>query len=122
PAGNAGTASTTRTFTVGAPTPSAGGPYTISEGDSLTLAATVPGTPSFTRDFDLDRNGTFERTAVATGATPTLTVAQRLAAGTADDGVYNVRVRTTYGAIAGATSPTATFTILDAGPTATFDN
>jgi len=74
------------------PVADAGGPHTISEGDSLTLDASA----SFDADmdpltyaWDIDNDGSYDD---ATGESPTLTWAQLLSLGINDDGTYTIGV------------------------------
>jgi hypothetical protein len=60
---------------------SAGGPYTIAEGDSLALTGSATDVDSLTYAWDLDNDGDFED---ATGASPTLTWTQLTSLGFAD--------------------------------------
>jgi hypothetical protein len=92
------------------PTVSAGGPYSLTEGGSLQLAATGvdPENGPLTYAWDLDDNGTYE----TTGQTPTFT---------ADDGdsSYTVGVQVTDNGGLTATG-TATIEVGNVPPTATF--
>ncbi|MBA3313812.1 MAG: VCBS repeat-containing protein [Planctomycetaceae bacterium] len=99
-----------------APTPSAGGSYTIAEGGSLTLAAgasTDPDGDSLTCTWDLNNDGVFGD---AIGVGPTLTWAQLGAFGIIDNGVRSVAVRATDPRGWSAIS-TATLTITNTPPT-----
>ena len=93
---------------------------TIREGDGVTFLATAAGTPqSFA--WDLDHDGLYDD---AVGPAPTLTWADLISLGLGDNGAYPVAVRVTY-ADCGATSvhtssATATLTITNAAPTASF--
>ncbi|HWB10985.1 MAG TPA: Calx-beta domain-containing protein [Pirellulales bacterium] len=72
---------------------SAGGPYTITEGDSLTLLATTSGGSSPDLSWDINGDGIFGD---AIGANPTLSWAQLQALGISDrPGTYQVSVRAT---------------------------
>src|SRR5204862_7952502 len=83
----------TRTVQVAAPAPEAGGPYTVTEGASLTLAGSAPGTGvSFA--WDLDDDGAFDD---AVGATPTITWSTLQALGLGDNGPsHTLRLRSRY--------------------------
>ena len=79
---------------------SAGGPYTINAGNSLTLTATADGAPT-TAQWDLLGLGTYTDASasfVSNGngtstSTVTLTWAQLAAAGITDSGVFSSRER-----------------------------
>ncbi len=99
-----------------APTPTAGGAYTIAEGGSLSLSAagsTDPNGDSLTYSWDVNNDGVFGD---ATGIAPTLTWAQLAALGIADNGSRTVAVRATDPRGGSATS-TATLTITNTAPT-----
>ena len=93
------------------PTVSAGGPYSVAEGGSVTLAATGsdPDGDPLTYAWDLDGNGTFE----TSGQTPTFT---------AGDGpaTQTVTVRATDPSGASATA-SSVVTISNVAPIATFN-
>ncbi len=98
--------------------PSAGGPYTVSEGQALTLAATASTDPTHappTFSWDVNGDGVYGD---ATGANPTLTWAQLVALGPNDGPHTNgVKVRVSDGIVT-ADSPLAALTINNAAPTA----
>jgi uncharacterized protein len=113
------TASTTVTVNNVAPTASAGGPYTVDEGSSITLAAagTDPGNDPLTYAWDLDNDGTFEtpgQSAPFAGidGPATFTVSVRV---TDDGGLSTIasttitvnNVAPTLGPITGPTDPVA---------------
>ena len=109
--GGAATSTTTVTVTNVNPTANAGGPYSVNEGSSVTLAATgndVPGDP-LTYEWDLDNDGFYDD---ATGASVSFNA-------TSLDGttVINVGVRVTDGDTGSATSST-TVTVQNINPTA----
>lgn len=75
------------------PVADAGGPYTIDEGDSLTLdgsGSSDPDGDALSYEWDLDNDGIFGD---ATGVSPTLTWAQLTGFGIADDGSYPIKLR-----------------------------
>ena len=91
----------------------AGGPYTVAEGGSLTLAGSVaPADPAATYTWDVNGDGTFGD---ATGATPTLTWAQLEALGI-DDGPSShvITLRVTSGAQ--TVTDTAMLQVTNVGP------
>ena len=93
-----------------APTVDAGGPYTVDEGSSVTLSATAddPDGDAVTYAWDLDGNGTFE----TSGQTATLTP---------DDGPASRTVTVQATDPSGLSSTdTATVTVRNVAPTATF--
>jgi hypothetical protein len=99
---------------------SAGGPYTISEGDSLTLSgsATDPESATLTYSWDVNGDGTFGD---ATGANPTLTWAQLNALGITDGFVGSTRdvsVRVSDGVTDPVTSTSTLLSIDNTAPTA----
>jgi hypothetical protein len=102
------------------PTAAAGGPYSIHEGDSLTLDASASsdsdGDP-LTYSWDLNGDGIFGD---ATGVSPTLTWAQLQALGVGDETStpINVRVRVSDVNCGTTTSPATTLQVLDAPLTA----
>jgi VCBS repeat-containing protein len=104
-----------------APVPSVGGPYTISEGDDLTLDASgttdLDAGASLTYAWDLNGDGVYGD---ATGATPTVTWATLNALSPAvDDGpaTFDVSVQVDDG-FGGVNSATAVLTVDNAAPTA----
>jgi len=87
----------------------AGGPYSISEGDSLALSGSAAGAGSPTYSWDVNGDGTFGD---AAGADPTLTWEQLTALGI-DDGdsggtTFNVTLQVTDGASTATASTTLT--------------
>ncbi len=97
-----------------------GAPYTINEGDGLTLAASITGGTATDLTWDLNGDGVFGD---AVGANPTLTPAQLQALGIVDGpGVFTVRVRATDGAGKQITSAAVTLSIGNVPPTALFTN
>lgn len=97
------------------PIANAGGPYTIDEGDSVTL----DGSGSFDPDgdtlsyaWDLDNDGIFGD---ATGVSPTLTWAQLTGFGIADDGSYPIKLRVDDGNGEQDTA-TSTITVVNVAP------
>lgn len=102
-----------------APTVSAGGPYTLSEGDSLTLAATAsdPDGDPLSFSWDINGDGVFGD---ATSANPTLSWADLEALSPAiNDGpaTLNVTVRVDDGQGNVVVSAPVTLTVLNAPPT-----
>jgi hypothetical protein len=102
------------TQNVQAPTASAGGPYTIAEGGSLTLDASGssdPGGSSLTYSWDVNGDAAFGD---ASGVKPTLTWSQLEALGINDGPTtFNVQVQV-MNAYGGSTiSPAATLTVSD---------
>ncbi|MCF4969231.1 hypothetical protein CV014_19930 [Nostoc sp. CMAA1605] len=111
----------TITVTVSANQVSAGSPYTIAEGEALTLDAIAIGTPT-AYAWDINGDGIFTD---ATGKNPTLlwTQLQQLAANPIqNNGTYNVRVRVSYSTGQQATSNPVTLLVTNTAPTATFIN
>jgi hypothetical protein len=100
---------------VRAPIASAGGPYTIREGDSVTLDASGssdPGGSSLTYSWDLNGDGVFGD---ATGVRPTLTWSQLEALGINDGpATFNVQVQVTNAYGGSTISPATTLTVSDA--------
>jgi hypothetical protein len=103
---------------------SAGGPYTIREGQDLTLAATALGADMGLvtgYSWDINGDGTFGD---AVGANPTVTWAtlQGLP-GTLirDDGTFDVTVRVTYQGNRQVESAPTTLTVTNAAPTLTLN-
>jgi glutamine cyclotransferase len=102
-----------------APIANAGGPYTVLEGQSVTLDASassdVEGTP-LTYAWDLDNDGEYDD---ATGVSPTLTWGQLVAFGINDDGEYTIGLKVTDTNPEGSASATAstTLTVENAAPT-----
>lgn len=94
-------------------TGNAGGPYTIAEGESLTLAgssATREGTVTY--GWDVNRDGDFTD---ATGQNPTLTWDELIALGIDGVGTFDVRVQVDNGNNTQISAPT-TLTVNLAGP------
>jgi Zn-dependent metalloprotease len=100
----------------------AGGPYSIAEGGSLSLtgSATDPDGDALTYSWDVNGDGVFTD---ATGANPTLTWAQLVALGITD-GPYsgNVSVRVTDGFSAPVDSTAVPLSVSNAAPTGTAAN
>jgi hypothetical protein len=103
--------------TVKTATPDAGGPYTITEGDSLTLEATVGGTP-VSVTWDVHGDGTFGD---ASGLNPTLTWSRLNELRIDDNGTRSVQARAFFGSFV-VMSPVVGLTIDNAPPTARLDN
>ncbi|QDV13024.1 putative outer membrane protein PmpB precursor [Rosistilla oblonga] len=104
-----------------APTAVAGGPYTIDEGDSLTL----DGSGSIDADldtlqyaWDLNNDGTFGETTALQTATPTLSWSDLQSLGIANDGVYTIALRVSDGR-GGVSTSTTTVTVANIAPTIT---
>jgi pimeloyl-ACP methyl ester carboxylesterase len=97
---------------------SAGGPYTINEGQNLSLTGSAADPDigqTLTYSWDINGDGTYGD---ATGQNPVVTPAQLAALGGIVSGtVYNVRVRVTDG-IAFTTSSATTFTMNNLPPVA----
>lgn len=96
------------------PIADAGGPYTIEEGDPLTLNASGSSDPdgdplSFT--WDVSGDGTFGD---ATGEAPMLSWSELNALGIGDDGTFSVAVRVDDGAETG--TDTTTLTVANVAP------
>jgi len=103
------------TQVVRGPTADAGGPYTVAEGDSLSLDASAS-TPAGTYAWDVNGDGDFTD---ATGATPTLTWSQISALGI-DDGPASgeVAVRVTVEGTSSTSAP-ADLTVRNTAPAVT---
>ena len=92
-----------------APVADAGGPYSISEGDGLTLdasATTDADSSTLTFRWDVDGDGDFDENVI--GATPTLSAAQMDALGLSDDASVNVTVEASDGTNVNTASTTLT--------------
>ena len=103
------------------PTANAGGPYTVNEGTSLTLSGsgTDGDSDPLTYSWDVNGDGTYGD---ATGANPTLTVAQRNTLGINDGPTtFSVRLRVSDGK-ATTTSNATTLTVTNTVPDATVSN
>ena len=88
----------------------AGGPYTVAEGESVTLDGD-DSSSGLTYSWDVDDDGTFD----VDGLGPTLTWAQLEALGINDGpGVHTVRLRVTAGAV--SADATAVLTVVNTGP------
>ena len=99
----------------------AGGPYTITEGQTLTLVGSSddPEGDPLSMSWDLNNDGVFDD---ATGETVVLTWAQLAALGITDGpNSFQVRVRASDGTSQFVSTP-ATVTVTNATPTATFLN
>jgi len=99
------------------PQVSAGGPYSVAAGSSVTLAATAsdPGGDAITYTWDVNGDGVFGE---LTGSTPVVTTAQIAALGSGPHPI-SVRATDTEGALATATTTldvTAPPTITTSGP------
>ncbi len=93
-----------------APTADPGGPYTIAEGEALTLDAsssTAPGAGPLRYGWDLDGDGEFDD---ATGARPTVPWARLAALGLDDDGRHRIDVEVGAGAATATASGAVTVT------------
>ena len=91
-----------------APTADVGGPYTITEGDSVMLDASASSDPDsdpLTYSWDLDDDATFGD---VVGETPTVTWAQLQSFGIDDDGVYPIAVEVDDGTITDTDATTLT--------------
>lgn len=108
------TAAQATTTTVPAFTLLAGGPYTITEGQSLTLSATGPLAPGYS--WDINGDGVFTD---AVGASPTLTWAQLNALGI-NDGPATFIVRLRLSDINVSDSLPVTLTVVNAPPTLSY--
>lgn len=106
----------TVTYVVPPENVSAGGPYTISEGDSLALSGSATGTGSLTYSWDVNGDSVFGD---AVGASPTLNWAQLVALGiSAGYSTRNVVVRVSDGYGDVVSSAPTLLTINNAAPTA----
>jgi RHS repeat-associated protein len=107
---------TTLTINNRAPTANAGGPYTINEGQGLTLSGSGidQGNDTLTYAWDLDNDGQFDD---ATGATPTLTWAQVAAVRQSTDHSPHTILIAVTDSDGAMTSANTTLTILNAAPT-----
>jgi hypothetical protein len=99
---------------------SAGGPYTIAEGDSLTLAADVVGTPL---QILWDINGDYFVDGTSPNGSSTLTLSwdqlqNLLGPKINDNGVFQVLLRADYANGDQVLSPTTTLTVTNAAPVA----
>ncbi|MEZ6091327.1 MAG: DUF2341 domain-containing protein [Pirellulaceae bacterium] len=103
------------------PVANAGGPYTIDEGEPLTLdgsSSTDADGDLLTYHWDIDNDGNFEEAGEPSGVDPTLDWVSLEGFGIDDDGTYTVRLRVTDPS--GATSFTsATVNIANVLPTFT---
>ena len=106
--------STTVTINNVAPTADAGGPYTINEGDGLTLSGSGGDVPADTLSYSWDVNGD-GAFGDATGPTPTLTAAQMATLGLGDDASVTVTLRVDDGD-GGSTDATTTLTVNNVAP------
>ncbi|MFI5455599.1 MAG: Ig-like domain repeat protein [Isosphaerales bacterium] len=99
------------------PTADAGGPYSITQGDSLALNAGASSDPDgdpLTYSWDINGDGVYGD---ATGVSPTLTWAQLQSFGIGP-GTYNVSVQVNDGTYV-ATSPATTLTVKEPSPVPT---
>jgi hypothetical protein len=105
-----------------APTARTGGPYTISEGQGVTLDASASADPDFdalTYSWDINGDGAYGD---AVGVQPTLTWAQLNALGINDGPqLFSVRVRVDDDAGHVVTSSPTTLTVTNVAPTASID-
>lgn len=104
------------------PIANAGGPYTINEGQSVTLDAsksTDPNNDPLTYSWDVNGDGIFGD---VTGVKPTLSWSQLNALAIADGPrtISNLRVRVNDGFNPAVDSPVTTLTITNVAPTVTF--
>jgi hypothetical protein len=100
------------------PTASAGGPYTINEGEALALnaaASTDPDGDPLTYSWDINADGVFGD---AVGVNPTLSWTDLNALGLGDGGTFDVRVRVDDGHGHVVDSSPALLTVNEAPPTA----
>ncbi|MFO7902492.1 MAG: PKD domain-containing protein [Pirellulaceae bacterium] len=98
------------------PSADANGPYTIDEGDSVTLDASASSDPdgdSLSFTWDVNGDGTFGD---ATGETPTLSWSQLNVLGIDDDGTFDVSVRVDDGN-GGTDTDTTTLDVENIAPT-----
>jgi hypothetical protein len=101
-----------------APAASAGGPYSIIEGEALILSGTGsdPDSDPLTHGWDVNNDGAFTD---AAGSSPTITWEQLVALGLADGGsTWQVRVQVSDGVNAAVTSLAATLTLDNQVPAA----
>ena len=114
------TLTVTSTATNVAPVANPGGPYTVTEGGSLTLngaGSTDADSDTLTYSWDVNGDGTFGD---ATGVSPTLTKAQLNALGINNGtATFNVKVRVDDGHGHVITSASTLFTFTNAPPVAT---
>lgn len=95
---------------------SAGGPYTVAEGSSLTLAASVAGVSPYTFSWDVNGDSVFGD---AVGANPTLTWTQLQALALSDGpGMHEVRVQVGNGFHPTVTSAPVSLALTNAVPLA----
>lgn len=102
-----------------APTADAGGPYAITDGNSLTLDATLSSDPNgdpLTYSWDVNGDGVYGD---ASGATPTLTAADLHALGVFGGASYSVSVQVDDGQGNTAYAFTSLTVAVPTGPTAT---
>jgi len=109
--------STTLTVLNVSPTANAEGPYSINEGDSLTLSGSGsdPVDPNLTYEWDINGDGTYGD---ATGGNPTVTWAALAALGLDGPNTSDVRVRVDDGDGGVTTSAPVTLTLSNTAPTA----
>lgn len=101
------------------PVANAGGPYTINEGESLTLDASGSSDANndpLTYRWDLDNDGNFTEAGEPTGVNPTVGWSTLQSFGINDDGTYTVGLQVDDGN-GGVVNTTATVTVNDVAPT-----
>ncbi|MCA9061894.1 MAG: DUF2341 domain-containing protein [Planctomycetaceae bacterium] len=104
-----------------APVANAGGPYTISEGGSVSLNASGSSDPEnqpLNYYWDLNNNGLFGESGEPVTSTPTLSWSQLQAMGIDDNGIYDISVAV-EDAGGRLSSATTTLTISNAAPALT---
>ncbi|WP_153558811.1 DUF4347 domain-containing protein [Roseimaritima sediminicola] len=101
-----------------APTASAGGSYSITEGQSLNLTAAASSDPDghpLAFRWDLDNDGVYGETGEPTAMSPTVSWATLAGAGIDDDGTYTIGVQVDDG-YGGVATATATLTVANQAP------
>ncbi|QDS88367.1 Cadherin domain protein [Rosistilla ulvae] len=104
-----------------APIAVTGGPYTINEGDALTIdgtGSTDADTDPLQFEWDLDNDGSFGETAVLRTSTATLPWSVLQGVGIDNDGVYTIGLRVSDGK-GGVDTSTTTLTVLNVAPSVT---